>query len=169
MDEFEINYNRALRFLSYRPRSEKEIKDYLFKKSLYTKASEEQKKEIESITNSIIEKLKEQRFLNDEEFARMWVQSRVRAKPRASRVIKRELQIKGIDKEKIEELFAGNENEIPSDFQMAFTLAQKRLKKYTNLPKQEFFEKMGRFLASRGFTYDIIKEVIAEITNNRSE
>ena len=166
MDEFEKNYNRALRFLSYRPRSEKEIKDYLQKKSLYFKAPEEQKKEIDSMISKIIDKLKEYKFLDDLEFARMWIKERTRIKPRSLRVIKREMQEKGIEKETIEELFSDRENEVPSDFQMALVLAEKRAKRYKNLSKQEFFEKMGRYLASKGFNYDVIKEVVAKIIIN---
>ena len=45
MDDFEKNFNRALRYLSFHPRSIKEVIDYLKKKSLYSKATEEQKKE----------------------------------------------------------------------------------------------------------------------------
>lgn len=152
MDEFELNYNRTLRFLSYRPRSEKEVNDYLKKKKVS-----------ELIINKIIVKLKEQRFINDDEFARIWISQRTKIKPRSLRIIKRELQNKGIEKEKVEELLENNENEIPSDFQMAFALAEKRAKRYKNLSKQEFFEKMGRFLVSKGFNYNTIKEVIAKI------
>jgi len=152
MDEFEKNYNRALRFLSYRPRSEKEISDYLKKKKVS-----------EPVTKEIISKLKEHKFIDDEEFARIWISQRTKLKPRSLRVIKRELLQKGIEKEKIEELLSAGENEIPSDFQLAFSLAQKRLKRYQGLSKQDFFEKMGRFLASKGFNYDVIKEVISKI------
>jgi regulatory protein len=163
MDDLEKNFNRALRFLSFRPRSEKEIVDYLKKKTSYSKAQEEEKENLEIMISAIVGKLKEHRFINDKEFARIWISQRTKIKPRALRIIKRELAEKGIDKETIDELLVNSENEVPSDFQMAYTLAEKRLKKYKDLPKQEFFEKMGRYLASRGFTYDIIKEVIGKI------
>lgn len=145
MDEFEKNYNRALRFLSFRPRSEKEIKDYLTRKKVSS-----------DIQQKIIKKLKEYKFLDDKQFASWWIEQRTKLKPKAWRVIKSELKQKGINVENLE-------LKMPSDFEMAFALAQKRLKKYKNLPKQEFFEKMGRHLASKGFNYDIIKEVIAKI------
>ena len=154
MDDFEKNYNLVLRFLSFRPRSEKEVMDYLKKKKVDL-----------SIVQKIIGKLKEHRFINDEEFTRIWVQQRTKIKPRALRVIKRELIEKGIEKEKIEELLTSCENEIPSDFQKAFALAQKRVRKFKNLDKNKFFEKMGRFLASKGFNYDIIKDVIKQLQN----
>lgn len=151
MDEFEKNYNRALRFLSFRPRSEKELKDY-FKK----------KKTPENIVDQIILKLKEQRFLNDDEFVRWWISQRTSIKPRALRVIKNELSLKGISKEKTDEILEKNYKD-KDDFSLAFYLAKKRLDKYKNLKKEEFFQKMGRYLASRGFNYCVISKVIKEL------
>ena len=147
MDEFEKFYNKSLRFLSFRPRSQKEILDYLNKK----KVSEE-------VIKKIIKKLLEYKFLDDEQFAIWWVEQRTKLKPRAWRVIKNELKQKGISEELI-----NNQQLSISDFQMAFSLAQKRLRKYKKLSKQEFFQKMGRYLASKGFSYDIIKQVINKI------
>jgi len=167
MDDLEKNFNRVIHFLSYRPRSEKEIIDYLKKKNSYSKVQEgEEKEKLDIMIAAIVGNLKEHKFINDEEFARIWISQRTKIKPRSLRIIKRELIEKGIDKEKIDELLADSENEVPSDFQMAFSLAQKRAKRYIGLPKQEFFEKMGRYLASRGFNYDIIKEVINKISNS---
>ncbi|OGH05776.1 MAG: hypothetical protein A2W22_06705 [Candidatus Levybacteria bacterium RBG_16_35_11] len=150
MEDFEKNYNRVLRFLSFRPRSKKEILDYLNKK----KVSEE-------VAKKIIKKLLEYKFLDDFEFAKMWIAERTKLKPRALRIIKNELKQKGISQENLESIIQNEELQIPSDFQMAFTLAQKRLKKYKNLSKREFFEKMGRYLASKGFNYETIKKVVS--------
>jgi regulatory protein len=147
MDTLDKFYERTLRFLSFRPRSEKEIRDYLKKKNSDDLTSKK-----------IIEKLKEHKFLNDEEFAKWWIEQRTRVKPRADRVIKFELKQKGIDPFIIEELIGDNEK---SDFDKAFALAEKRMKRLEKIEdKKIVFEKLGRFLASKGFNYDIIKEVI---------
>jgi regulatory protein len=150
MDDFEKNYNRALRFLSFRPRSVKELKDYFNKKKVS-----------KIIQERIIDKLSEYKFLNDEEFALWWIEQRTKIKQKSQRVIKRELIEKGIDKELIEKVFS--ENDFISDFQIAYTLAQKRFRKYKDLDQRKLFEKMGRYLASKGFNYDTIKEVIGKI------
>ena len=100
MDDFEKSYNRALRFLSFRPRSEKEIKDYL---KLKTKNLE--LKTQNEIVNSIIKRLKEHKFLDDEEFARWWIEQRTKIKPRAWKVIQYELKQKGIEEETIQSQF----------------------------------------------------------------
>lgn len=151
-DDFGVNLNRALRFLSFRPRSEKEINDYL------------KKKQVNSITSQkVISRLKENKFLNDEEFARWWAEQRTLIKPRAWRIIKIELKQKGISKEIIEELEQNAESKLQNDLEMAIKLAQKRLPRYKNLSKQEIYQKLGAFLASKGFDWEIVKISIDEV------
>ena len=158
MDEFDLPageagkfYNRALKFLSYRPRSEKEIRDKLKRK----KASEE-------IINKIILRLKENNFLNDEEFVKWWIEQRTNFKPRSLKLIKMELGQKGIDKELIDETI----DELPSaidDLESAKKLIEKRLSRYKNLSRDEKFQKIARYLVSKGFSYDIIKEIFKSL------
>ncbi len=157
MDDFEKYYNKALRFLSYRPRSEKEIIDKLKSK----KASEE-------VIKKIIIKLKEYKFLDDFEFAKAWVNSRIKIKPRGWRVIQNELKLKGISKEIIDKIY--DSGTVIDELEMAKKLVEKKISRYKNLPKQEVYQKIGRFLASKGFNWDIIKksidEVLVKVYNN---
>lgn len=151
MENFEKLLNKTYRFLSFRPRAIKEVEDYLKKK----KASDVD-------LQKIVEKLKSQKFLNDEEFARWWIESRTKARPRSSRLIKLELKQKAIDKELIESIFENSE-EVASDFEKAYALAIKRVPRLKNLERQKAYEKLGRFLAGRGFNWDTIKEVIDQV------
>lgn len=151
MENFEKLLNKTYRFLSFRPRSIKEVEDYL-----------KRKKAIDVDTKKIIEKLKSQKFLDDEEFARWWIESRTKARPRSSRLIKLELKQKGIDKELIDSIFE-NSTEVVSDFEKAYALALKKAPKLKNLDRKKAYEKLGRFLASRGFNWDTIKEVIDQV------
>ena len=91
MDSFEKFYNKALEFLSYRTRSEKEVRE-----KLKLKQAEPQ------VFEKVISKLKEKRFINDEEFARQWIENRERFKPRSLRLIRLELRQKGIEGEILE-------------------------------------------------------------------
>lgn len=154
--DFEKFYNKALRFLSFRPRSEKEIRDYLQKK-----------KTEELLIEGIVNKLKEQKFLNDEEFAKMWIENRMRFKPRSLRLIKIELKQKGINKETIEKLVQSSESRVQSDQEMARKIIEKKIKKYQDLPKQEVYQKLGRILAQKGFAWDIIRQGIDEFYKNK--
>lgn len=141
-------YNYALRFLSYRPRSEQEIRNKL-----------KEKRVEQEIIEKIISKLKDKRFINDEEFAKGWMESRLRFKPRSLRLIKIELKQKGIGPETINNL----QFTIDSDLESAKKLVERKLKRLKTLSKQEIYEKVGRYLASKGFNWDIIKKSIDEV------
>jgi regulatory protein len=152
MDNFDKFYNKALEFLSYRTRSEKEVRDKLRVKSV----------ELGTI-DKIIEKLKEKRFINDEEFARQWIENRNRFKPRSARLIAIELKQKGISAEIIESVTKDQELGAQSDLESAKKLAEKRIERLKNLPKQEIYTKLGRYLASKGFNWDTVKKSIDDI------
>lgn len=139
------------RYLAIRNRSEKEIRDYLAKKQ----ASSE-------IIEAIIKKLYEQKFLNDETFARAWVKSRANFKPRGKRVLVMELKQKGIEKELIQKILEEENEEIPDELTQAKSIIGKRIQKMEGSPRQEIYNKVGAFLARRGFGWDIIKKAIDE-------
>lgn len=144
-------YNFALRFLSYRPRSEKEVQEKL-----------KLKKVEPHIVEKIILKLKEKKFINDEEFAKGWIESRLRFKPRSLRLIKIELKQKGIGQDLIDKLI--NDLKITiNDLDNAKKLVQKRVERLRGLSKEKIYQKLGRFLASKGFNWDTIKKSIDEI------
>lgn len=139
------------RYLSIRNRSEKEIRDYLVKK----KAEPE-------IIEAIVERLKKQKFLDDEVFARGWVLSRARFKPKGKSALKFELLQKGITKELIEKVLAETHEEIPDEITQAKNLIGRRIEKLQGVPRQEIYQKVGGFLARRGFSWEVIKKAIDE-------
>jgi regulatory protein len=145
-------YLLAIRYLSYRPRSIKEIRDYLKKKEVSDSASD-----------SVITKLLEQKFLNDFDFAGSWVRTRVLLKPLSQRVLRLELQQKGIKKEIIDQVLSEQQEVSGSDFEMARLLIQKKKSKYVGLSRDEIYRKLGGFLGRRGFSYDVIKRSIDEV------
>ena len=152
MDSFEKFYNKALEFLSYRTRSEKEVRD-----KLKTKQAEP------GIIEKVISKLKEKRFINDEEFARQWIENRNRFKPRSLRLIKLELRQKGIEGEILGKVIQDLDFNSESELGQAKKLVEKRIDKVRDLPKQEIYQKLGRFLASKGFNWDTVKKAIDEV------
>lgn len=149
MDDFEKYYIKALKFLSFRPRSEKEVKENLVKKKVPLE-----------IVERIITDLKRQKFLNDEEFTTWWIESRQRFKPRSVRIIRMELKQKGIGNELVEAQIHNSESRIQNDLEQAKRLVRKKIHRYKDLPKQELYQKLGRFLASKGFNWDTIKASI---------
>jgi len=166
MDEFEGFYNKALKFLSYRPRSEKEVKDKLKVQSEKLKVENSK-----VVIDRIIQKLKEKKFINDEEFAKGWIESRLRFKPRGLRLIELELKKKGISSETINNLQL-----TINDLEQAKKLVEKKMTRFRTPPRglssaegeqfgmtrEEIYQKLGRFLASKGFSWDTIKQAIDE-------
>ena len=151
---FDKYLNKALHFLSYRARSEKEVREKLVLK----KAPAE-------IIERIIASLKEHKFLNDVEFARQFIEQRLRFKPKSLRIIKMELKQKGVDQEIIDEAFVNlqknSEEDISlNDLEYAKKLVERKIDKYRDLPRQIVYQKLGAFLARRGFDWDTIKKSI---------
>lgn len=158
MDEFSKFYDKALRFLSYRPRSEKEVRSH------FAKASRGRgKPPSEEIVELIIKKLKDQKFVNDREFAKWWIEQRTLVKPMGKRLIKMELNKKGIDKELIDEIFNEIENLVHDELEMARKLVQRKINKYKGFDRQKIYQRLGGFLSRRGFDYDTIKKTIDEV------
>lgn len=131
--EFGKLFNASLNFLSYRPRSEWEIRHKLKFKT------NDQK-----LIDSIIEKLKTIGQINDSDFAKWFVDQRNTFRPKGKRAIAMELRRLGV-KVKVE-------NDI-SDRQ----LAKRALKRYHG---EKDKPKIQRFLASRGFDWETIEEVV---------
>lgn len=153
--DFDSLYLRVLHYLQYRPRSEKEIRDYLKKKLAH--------QEEDGLIDLIIHKLKQQKFLNDKEFAKMWVRSRTSYKPKGERLVRMELKHKGISEDIIEEIFQTEDVRVQTDEQLAKEILEKKKKKYAEMDRQERFSKAGSMLARRGFGLDTIKKAIDQV------
>ncbi|MCU0372611.1 MAG: RecX family transcriptional regulator, partial [Ignavibacteria bacterium] len=88
--EDELNFGKkvAFRYLNYKPRSEKEVRTKLHQKKITEKTIDE-----------IITVLKDLKFIDDANYAKMYVESKVTLKPEGRRVLKMKLAGKGIEKE----------------------------------------------------------------------
>lgn len=138
-------YDRTLNFLTYRPRSEKEIRDYLKKKGGEVK-----------IIEVIVKKLKKQGLIDDRAFAGWWVEQRSLFRSKGRQLLWLELLKKGVEKEIIESSLFSKKEELD----LAKKAAAKKLKSYQNLEPLEFRRKMAAFLARRGFNWGVIKKVL---------
>ena len=140
----------AFKLLSYRPRSIKEIEDRLKKKNYSSK-----------VISEVIRNLKRLRFLNDKEFAQMWVENRIRTRPMGRYRLYQELIQKGIDRDLIEKTLSNYREE--EEIKLARELAQRKLKRpYRNLDQVTAQRRLYGFLQRRGFSYDTIQEVLKE-------
>jgi len=146
-DEVEKAYERALNFLSYRPRSEAEVRRNLRRKDLD-----------EEIIEEAILRLIRVGLVDDVEFARYWVDNRMQFNPRGGRALRQELRQRGVSPEIIAEA-VGDLDEEAAARQVAVAGARR----YESLPARDFQRKMGAYLARRGFSYGVIKPVIEEL------
>lgn len=138
--------DKVLRFLSFRPRSKKEIANYLKEKEAGTEVSK-----------LIFKKLEKYGYVNDLEFARAWVQSRNRLRPRGISLLRAELFQKGIDKETVDQVLEKNKD---LQFNLAKRSVEKKIKLWKNLEYRPFFQKVSAHLLRRGFSYQIAKNVV---------
>jgi regulatory protein len=156
MEQFRNYLNLAYRYLSIRNRSEKEMREYLGRKN----AAQE-------IIDKIVTSLKEKKFLNDEEFARSFVLNRARVKPKGKALLKMELRQKGISDDLIKKVLDEVREEIPDELSQAKDLITRRMQKMVGSPRQEIYQKVGGFLARRGFSWEIVKKAIDDSLDNR--
>lgn len=134
----------ALRLLSYRPRSEQELRQRLARKGLPRAA-----------IAATLSRLRELGYLDDAAFARFWTETRQASRPRSRRVVALELRRRGIAAEEVEEATASIEDE-----EAAYAAAGRRLRLLGGLEYQQFRERLGRFLTGRGFSYDVARRTI---------
>src|SRR3989338_10450004 len=92
-DNRALAFNFSLKYLSFRNRSIKEVYDYLLRKNF-----------IDETINSVLKRLVDMKFLNDEEFARSWIESRQKYKGKSKYILKNELRVKGVNREIFEPL-----------------------------------------------------------------
>jgi len=148
-DAKERALQQALLFLSYRARSETEIRKNL------------QKHEIpEVVIEETLQRLRREGFANDEQFARVWVENRSTFRPRSRRMMAMELRQKGIEDEAMQPALQDIDDEA-----LAYQAAQKRAPRFERLEWNEFRKKLSGFLARRGFSYSVISPVVTQIWN----
>jgi len=154
-DPFKSGLDYAYRLLGYRARSAREIDSKL-----------EAKGYDRSTIRKVIDRLKDLNYLNDLEFARSWVDERMKSKPRGQALLRHELMSKGIDKGIIDSVIA--EFIQPEDeYRMAKGIADQRLKHKGEEDIDRLKKRIHDYLVRRGFAYDVVDQVLREIFEER--
>jgi len=147
-DELKRCLDKAYRYLSYRPRSEKEVTDKLLEK--YPQKT----------VMAALKKLKEYKYVDDSAFIKFWLDSR--ASSRGPALLRLELSQKGVSKTLIEESLSSIDKEALIEDALKLVRGKK---KYRDLDANDLYKKVAPFLSRRGYGYDIIKEVIRVIND----
>jgi regulatory protein len=148
-DARERAFQQAMLFLSYRARSESEIRKNLVKHEIP-----------ESVIDLTLERLRQDGLANDNEFAQAWVENRSTFRPRSRRMMAMELRQKGLDDESMHSALKNVDDE-----PLAYEAAKKRATRFNDLEWSEFRKKLSEFLARRGFSYSVIAPVVTRIWN----
>jgi len=148
-DARERAYQQAMLFLSYRARSESEIRKNLRKHEIP-----------EAVIEQTLERLRGDGLANDSRFASAWVENRTTFRPRSRRLMAMELRQKGLDEEAIKSAI-----ETVDDEASAYEAAQKKAARWKDLEWNDFRKKLSDFLARRGFSYSVVSPVVNRIWN----
>ena len=150
-DDIERAYERALNYLSYRPRSRAEVRRNLRKKDLE-----------DQLIDVVVGRLTRAGLLDDEEFAKYWVDNRARFNPRGLRGLRYELRQKGVSHEVIEEALTAFDVR-----DAARKVADAGARRLSQEAPPDFRRKLKAYMARRGFSYARIKPLVEEKLEER--
>jgi regulatory protein len=131
-DGVERAYERALHYLSFRPRSEREVRRYL------------QRKEYdEEAINQVLARLKRAHLIDDLAFARSWVENRESLRPRGASDQIIDMVLMDLDEE-----------------ESALKASESALRRYARLDEELFRRRLWAYLQRRGFGYEVCRSVV---------
>ena len=139
-------FSFALRYLSYRPRSEFEVRQRL------------QGRYQNQVTGLVIARLKQQGLLDDKAFAHAWSQSRISSRPRSALLIRRELLRKGVDQETAKAEVATLDDETS-----AYDAALRGAKSLSREDYTGFRRRMWGYLYGRGYGKGVILRTVRRL------
>lgn len=143
----------AYRYLSYRPRSEGEVRQRLHKHGFDEEA-----------VGKTITKLKDQNLIDDLSFAQFWKDNRLSFKPKSKRLINRELRDKKVAVEIIEQVTKAIDDE-----GNAYKLGRSRMHILAHLDYPDFYRRLSSYLGYRGFSYEVIKHTITLLWQEKEQ
>jgi len=140
----------AFLLLKFRLRSEKELSQRL-----------KNKKFSSGVIKKVISFLKEKSFLDDQEFARSWINCRSK-KPFGPRRLRQELRLKGVDQDIIESELARITEAYPEE-ELVLRLARKRFEKLSDIEPLKAKQRIYAYLLRRGFSIDVIRDTLEQL------
>jgi len=148
--------DRALNYLSYRPRSREEVRRYLRRKETPPE-----------IIEAALARLDRLDFINDRTFAGFWIESREQFSPRGARALKNELRMKGVERDVVDEMVNDEQDE-----ERALRAGRKKAIALANAPNIDFAtfrNRLGSFLQRRGFGYQVTARTVRALWKELKE
>ena len=141
-EELQRAVDRALNYLSFRPRSQTEVRQFLRRKETPPE-----------LIDGVMERLNRLNLVNDHDFASFWMQNREQFSPRGAQALKNELRMKGVARDVVDELVDEEQDE-----ERAIRAGRKKALSLLRLPDMDFNtfrNRLGSFLQRRGFGYEV--------------
>ncbi len=143
-------YGDAINYLSYQLRTEKEIKDYLYKKEYHKDAVE--------VT---LQRLHDLNYLDDESYAQSFINTQLNMSANGPKIIEQKLIQKGVPKDIIQNKLDEIDQDILLDNAIDFAVKQVRKQKRASF--QQMLTKLRQSLYQKGFSNEIITETIKQL------
>ncbi len=146
-DQFQRCHNAAAHYLSYRPRSEHEMRQRLLRRGFS-----------DDIVEAVLKRLREQGLVDDMAFAQFWRDNRQSFSPRSQRLVRLELRQKGVTGDIVERVVS-----TISDGDNAYRAATSKTYRLPLSDYESFRRRLGDYLKRRGFGYGVIKETMERL------
>ena len=150
-DHFHRCLNAAAQYLSYRPRSESEIRERLHRHRFDGDSVE-----------AVIARLKEQGLVDDMAFAQFWKDNRASFSPRSQCLTKLELRRKGVADDLIDQVV-----DVIDDDDSAYRVALSKARSLSLSDYQSFRRRLDEYLKRRGFGYGVINHIVERMWQER--
>jgi len=161
-------YERSLNYVMIRPRSEREIKDYLTRTFLYPKSKtyvdkagkrhfvkqEVDKEKTNQMITRVIDRLRTKGYINDEAFAKAWISSRQLTKKSSKRKLEQELRAKNVDQDIISTLLQSADINEEVNLRAFIDKKRRNIKYHDDV-------KLTQYLLRQGFNYQDIKDALS--------
>jgi regulatory protein len=141
--------DQSARFLAYRPRSVSEVRRNLSNKQIP-----------DDVIDIAISRLEAMGYLDDQAFARYWLENRTMFKPRGVKALRYELRQKGVSDSVINSVLEDLDEQ-----EAAIQAARNKASRYSGMTRREFQNKLGSFLQRRGFSYATSRDAIEQIAS----
>jgi regulatory protein len=146
LDRIETAFSIALNFISYRPRSEAEVRERLSRRGLA------------DVAEQVTARLRAGKLLNDATFARLWTDDRSTFKPRGGRLLRQELMRKGVPADVVASALKNIDDGVN-----ALVAGRKKARILAKCNRAEFGKRLSDYLARRGFEYETIRQTVDQL------
>lgn len=160
-EEYKLAKDKALRLVSYRLRSKKELRMYLLEKEFDP-----------AVVDNVLLELQTTGIVNDRKFAAAFIHDSLLRKPTGKNMLFHKLRLKGIDRAIIEEILSET---LPAEEEhaMAYTTAMNILKRYQtsrkSIPPEQQQQRVAQYLVRRGFNWNTITPVLKKMFQSKNE